>query len=434
MSIIGKLEARIKNLSLTDEKAWNPSLWNFAGSQSLSGENVTESTALTYSAFWNAINLISGTVSTLPLQLLRKDQRKTIIAKEKKLYRVLHDQFNPYMTAQTGRSVLMAHILTWGNGYAEIVRNNYGDVIELWPITPNRVMVEMVNGELVYNIRVDTEDIRLPRSQVLHIPGLGFDGFQGYSIVSMARKSLGLSMAIESFGSLYFGQGTHPGVVVEHPTSLSPESHANLKKSLTEVYSGLGKSHKLMLLEDGMKLQKIGIPPNDSQFLESREFQVLEVARWFNLPPHKLKNLTKASLNNIESEQISYVTDSILPWLVLIEQNYNSQLLNESERYEQNIYTRHNVEGLLRGNAKDRSDYYRTMFNIGVLSIDEIREKEEKDPLGTEFSDEHFVPLNMAPLSMLREMLEKSESLSSQKITQEEKKGKDKNGGDDETK
>lgn len=421
MEFYKKIKKYIKNLSLTDEKAWNPSLWSLAGSQSLSGENVTEATALTYSAVWNAVALIAGTVSTLPLHLLRKDQKKTIFVKEKRLSRIMHDQFNPYMTAQVGREVMMSHVLTWGNGYAEIVRDNYGEIKELWPIQPDRVTIEMVDGRLMYRVRMNIEqDIILPREKVLHIAGLGFDGFQGYSVVAMARKSFGLGMALETFGSLYFGQGTHPGIIVEHPGKLSAQSHANLKQSLTEVHSGLGKSHKLMLLEDGMTMKPIGIPPEDSQFLQSRQFQIPEVARWFNLPPHKLKDLTRASFNNIESEQISFVTDSILPWLVRLEQAYNLQLLNESERYQQNIYTRHNVDGLLRGNAKDRAEYYRIMFNIGTLSINEIRDKEEKDPLDNEFANEHFVPLNMVPISMLREMLEKNNVPQDQKTPAKE--------------
>ena len=300
MGIVGRLP-QIKNLGLNDPKAWNHSLWNLIGSQSLSGENVTEETALTYSAVWSAIGLISGTVSTLPLHVLRKDQKKTLFVTEKKLFRILHDRFNKYMTAQVGREVMTAHVLTWGNCYAEKVKNGYGEIVELWPIAPNRVRMSMENGQLIYWIKVESEEKPLTRDQILHVPGLGFDGFQGYSVISMARKSIGLGMAMESFGSLYFGNGTHPGVIVSHPSKLDPKAHSNLKAALTESYSGLGKAHRLMLLEDGMKLENVGIPPEDSQFLESRQFQIPEIARWFNLPPHKLKDLTRSSFSNIES-------------------------------------------------------------------------------------------------------------------------------------
>lgn len=403
MGILG----RIKALSLTDEKAWGRSLWNLYGSQSLSGETVTEHTALTYSAVFNAISLISGTIGALPCHLMQrkseiKDGRsveKKRVADDRRMYRVLHDQFNPYMTAMAGRECLTAHALAWGNGYAEIVRNGYGEVVELWPITPNRVRPEMRNGKLAYRVRVGSEDVFLQREKVLHVPGLGFDGWQGYSVVSLARKSIGLGMAIETFGALYFGQGTHPGVVVTHPGKLSPQGSSNLNASLATEYGGLGKSHKLMLLEEGMKLEKIGIPPDDSQFLESRQFQIPEIARWFNLPPHKLKDLTKSSFSNIESEQISFVTDSILPWLVRFEQNYNMQLLTDSDKElsgRGRLYFKHIVEGLLRGDAAARGTFYKAMFDVGAMSVNEIRAKEDMDPV--DGGDIHLVPLNMTSL------------------------------------
>jgi HK97 family phage portal protein len=328
----------------------------------------------------------------------RKGEKKRI-ADDRRMYRVLHDEFNPYMTAMAGRECLASHALMWGNGYAEIVRNGYGELTELWPITPDRISPEMKNGALVYRVRVDNKDVYLPREKVLHVPGMGFDGFLGYSVIAMARKSIGLGMALETFGSLYFGQGTHPGVVVSHPMKLSDQASKNLQSSLATEYGGLGKSHRLLLLEEGMKLEKIGIPPEDSQFLESRQFQIPEIARWFNVPPHKLKDLTRSSFSNIESEQISFVTDSILPWLVRLEANYNMQLLTPSDKEYSGrgrLYFKHSVEGLMRADAAARGTYYREMFNIGALSINEIRAFEDKDPV--DGGDVHLVPLNMTTL------------------------------------
>ena len=400
MSFYGRIKRLFLNLGLTDEKAWNPSLWNLYGAQSPSGETVTEHTALTYSAVYNAIALISGTIGALPLHLMQRKEKTKRIADDSRAYSVMHDAANPYMTAMAFRECLMAHILAWGNGYAEIQRNTYGELTALWPITPNRVRPEMAGSQLVYRIQMpDGSPIVLPRSQVLHVAGLGFDGFLGYSVVAMARRSIGLGMAMETFGSRFFGEGTHPGVIVEHPQKLSPEAHSNLKKSLADTYSGLGNSHRLTLLEEGMKFQKIVIDPKASQSLESRQFNIPEIARWFNLPPHKLKDLTKSSFSNIESEQISFVTDSILPWLIRLEQNYNSQLLTESDRQYSGrgrLYFKHNVEGLLRADAAARGTYYREMFNIGAMSINEIRALEDLDPIPG--GDLHLVPMNMQPL------------------------------------
>jgi HK97 family phage portal protein len=400
LNLLGKVKGFFRNLSLTDERAWNTSLWNMLGAQTASGENVTPETALTYSAYYNAISLISGTIGALPLHLMQRKEKSKRIADDRVMYGVLHDAWNPYMTAMAGRECLVSHVLGWGNGYAEKVVNGYGELKALWPITPNRVRPEMREGGLVYRINMPASaDIILPREKVLHVPGLGFDGFMGYSVAAMARKSIGLGMAMETFGSRFFGEGTHPGVIVEHPTKLSPEAHANLKASLAETHSGLGNSHRLMLLEEGMKFQKIVIDPKDSQFLESRQFNIPEIARWFNLPPHKLKDLTKSSFSNIESEQISFVTDSILPWLVRLEQNFNMQLLSDSDREYSGrgrLYWKHIVEGLLRADAAARGTYYKEMFNIGAMSINEIREKEDMDPV--KGGDVHLVPLNMTTL------------------------------------
>ena len=395
MGIISSIRA----LSVTDEKAWDKSLWNLHGSQSVSGENVSEHTVLTLSSVWNAVVLIAGTIGALPCHLMQSKGEKKRIADDRRMYRVLHDEYNPYMTAMAGRECLMAHALLWGNGYAEIVRNGYGELMELWPITPDRIKAEMRNGALVYRIRVANEDIYLPREKVLHVPGMGFDGFNGFLPMMMARKSIGLAMAMETFGALYFGQGTHPGVVVGHPGKLSDPARDNLKNSLAVAHSGLGKSHKLLLLEEGMTIQKLLIENDKSQFLESRVFQIDEVARWFNIPIHKLKEMTKSSFSNIESEQRSFYGDTILPWLVRLEQNYNMQLLTTSDKEfsgRGRLYFKHNAKGILRADTEAQGTFYGGMLDRGVFSINEVRELEDKDPV--EGGDIHLVPLNMTSL------------------------------------
>lgn len=291
------------NLSLKDPKAWNPSLWNHYGSISASGENVTEETALTYSALWNAIVLISGTIGSLPLHLMQRLQNGSRIADNSKLYRVMHDRWNPLITAKVGRQTITAHVLTWGNGYAEKVLNGFGEVIELWPIPPRNVIdIHMTENDLVYEIKIGNETKYLSRRNILHLHGLGFNGFAGYSVVAMARKSIGLAMAMETFGSNLFSQGMHPGAIIKHPNRVKDVK--KMREALSETYAGLGKTHRLMLLEDGMNFEKVGIPPEDSQFIESRQFQIPEIARWFNLPPHKLKDLTKSSFCLPAEEEI----------------------------------------------------------------------------------------------------------------------------------
>jgi len=418
---------RFKNdLSLTDPKAWNPLFWNLLAAQTSSGAKVSEETALTYSAVFCAVNLLAGTVSTLPLRLLREKDRRKLVATQKPAHLVVHTRWNRYMTAQIGREVLAAHVLLWGNGYAEKVYNGMGDLVELWPIPPNKVKPRLEDGELLYDITVGAEIKTLTRAQILHIPGLGFDGFVGYSVVSLARESIGLGMAMEQFGARYFGSGTHPGVIVSHPGKLTEQAHSNLQRSLVEKYSGLGNAHRLLLLEEGMSIANVGVPPEDSQFLESRQFQIPEIARWFNLPPHKLKDLTRSSFNNIESEQISFVIESVLPWLVRFETNFNLQLLTDRE-LKQGYYFKHNVEGLLRGNADARGKLYQVLFGVGAMSPDDIRDKEDLDPLPEGTGNRYFVPLNMIPLDKVDENLEQKQEQSQPqpgKQAPEEKGGK----------
>ena len=408
MSILERIK-KINNLALNDPKAWNPSLWRMAGAISESGEVVTEETALTYSAVWCAINLISGTIASLPLHLMQQQGKNKQIFDQNSLYYLMHDQWNQFMTAMTGRRVSMAHVLSWGNSYAEIVRNRLGDIVQLWPIPPNRVVqIELWDdGNLHYEINVPgSGNIWLPREKVLHVAGLGFDGFMGYSPIAMARKGIGLGMAMETFGSRFFAHGTNPSAVVKHPGQV--KDIKRMREAVSDVYAGLGNTHRIMMLEESMEFQQIGIKPEESQFLESREFQIPEIARWFNLPPHKLKDLTKSSFNNIESEQISYVTDSILPWLVGLEQEYKMQLLMPNQIKRDKLYFKHIVEGILRGNSKDRAEFYRAMISTGVMTPNEAREKEDMNPSSDPKADELWMPTGMIPLSKFEEYLEKN--------------------------
>ena len=387
----------------------------------MSGETVDETTCLTYSAVWNAIVLIAGTIGSLPLHLMQQQGKTKQIAGDDKLYYVMHDQWNPFMTAMAGRECSMAHILTWGNSYAEIVRDGSGNVIRLWPIPPNRVLRYEVrdNGRLWYEINLPDGNVWMPRERILHIPGLGFDGFVGYSPIAMARKSIGLGMAMETFGSRFFSTGMNPSAVITHPNSFKDVKA--VREAMSEVYSGLGNTHRLLLLEEAMNFQQIGIKPEESQFLESRNFQIPEIARWFNLPPHKLKDLTRSSFNNIESEQISFVTDSILPWLIRLEQNYHMQLLTQSQREREKLYFKHVVEGLLRANAKDRADFYKVMIGSTVMTPNEVRALEDMNPSDNPLADELFVMVNMVPLSKLEEYIKNTKTEGNENATPEPK-------------
>ncbi|KKK93156.1 hypothetical protein LCGC14_2695700, partial [marine sediment metagenome] len=231
-----------------------------------------------------------------------------------------------------------------------------------------------------------------PSEKMFHLAGLGFDGRVGYSVISKASESFSLGLAMEEFGSRYFGQGTHLGGLIKHPGRLSPEAKDNLKSSFDNVYKGLTGSHVMGVLEEGMSYEAFGIPPNDSQFLESRVFQVTEVARWFNLPPHKIKDLTRSTFSNIESSQIEFVTDSVRPWLVRWEQVIGWKLLSIIER--RNIFAEYIIEGLLRGDIKTRFEAYAIARANGFMNADQVRAKENMNPTEDGSGKIYNIPLN----------------------------------------
>jgi len=397
MGIFSRMETR--NLSVNNPKAWDRSLWSI-GPQSISGENVNEETALTYSAVWNAVELISSTIAALPLNLMQGSGKTERLADDNNLNRVMHNQWNPYMTAKRGRETQIAHVLTWGNGYAEIVRNGYGAVAELWPIIPERVRPSMKDGKLIYTINMPNgENVDLPYEKVLNLIGPSKDGFTGYSRIGMARKNIGLGMGMETFSAEYFGQGIHPSMAVTMSGSM--KDPVPFKKAFNESYGGLSNAHRVMLLEETQKIEKFSIQPEDAQFIQSKQHHISDIARFFNIPPHKLKDLTKSSFNNIESEDASYLRDRILPDLVDLEQSYDMQLLTQAERSlsgKGRLFFKHNVKGLLRADTAARTALYTAMLDRGVFCIDDVLNLEEMPPLADDLGQKRFVQANMTLL------------------------------------
>jgi len=367
----------------------------FGGSSTDSGVSVTPDTALTYSAVYAAVRCIAESVSSLPLNYYeRLPGGGKMHAKANPLHTLLHDEPNPEMSSLQWREASMAHLLLHGNSYSEIVRDLEGNVVELWPIDPTIVTPKRTeSGELYYELNRGKSFITA--GNMLHIPGLSFDGISGISVIGLARQSIGLSMAIESFGAGYFGRGARPGGVLTFPGQLSPEARQNLRRSFEELHAGGANSHRVALLEAGLKWEAIGVPPDDSQFLQSREFQIIEIARWFNLPPTKLKDLSKTSYNSLEQMEISFVVDTLRPWLVRWEQQLNRKLIRPKDKGS--FFFEFNVEGILRGDQASRYQAYSVGRNWGWLSVNEIRSKENLNPIGPE-GDVYMQPMNMQAL------------------------------------
>ncbi len=381
----------------------------FDGPPASSGVPVNEWNALSYSAVWSAVGQISSTVASLPLKLYKRlpDGGKEPFAGHK-LYELLHDNPNPEMTSFIFREILQAHLLTWGNGYAEVERDFAGRPVALWPIPPDRVdPFRDDRDRLVYRVRSGGRlpDAVIPASDMLHIPGLGFDGMKGYSVIQMARESLGLGLAAERFGGTFFGGGSTFGGFLTHPAKLSPEARQNLTDSLAK-HSGHTRAHRILLLQENMSfVERKGVPPNDAQFLETRTFQIQEVARWFKISPYKLGDLSHATFSNIEHQAIEYLTDTIRPWLVRWEQEINRKLIAPLERRQQ--FVEFSIEGALRGDVASRYSAYAVGRQWGWLSADDVRALENMNPLPKGQGGIYLLPQNMVPADRINEIIDK---------------------------
>jgi len=397
VGLLAKVERR-GSLESPSTSLADPDVWlidALGGGETASGQNINQRNALKLSAVWACTKVISEDVAKLPLPVYRRLERGKERATDHPLYRVLHDEFNAEMSAFNGRRTVEAHVLNWGNGFCEIEQNGRGDVIGLWPLLPDRTHAERVRGRKVIVTRVGSDDIALDAKNVLHIPGLGFDGLRGYSVIAHARQAIGAALAAEEFGARFFGNGAVPGGVIKRRDTLSEEGQARLRRSWNVAHQGLSGAQRIAVLDEGMEYEKIGIPPEDAQFIGMRQHSVEDIIRYYRVPPHKVQHLLHAGVRaNVEAENISYVTDTLQSWLVCWEQEINRTLFGETERAT--LFAEHLIEGLLRGDSAARSTFYQSGINNGWMTPNEAREMENRNPV--EGGDRLFVPLNLVPL------------------------------------
>lgn len=357
-------------------------------------------------AVYSCVRVLSEAVAGLPLHLHRyTDGGSKEKAVDHPLYFVLHDEPNPEMTSFVFRETLMTHLLLWGNAYAQIIRNGKGEVAALYPLMPNRMTVDRDDkGQLYYEYQTSADEarttkggtVRLKQSDVLHVPGLGFDGLVGYSPIAMAKNAIGLAIAAEEYGSKFYANGAAPSGVLEHPGVL--KDPAKLRDSWTQTFGGSSNSNKVAVLEEGVKYTPISIAPNEAQFLETRKFQINEIARIFRVPPHMVGDLEKSSFSNIEQQSLEFVKYTLEPWLVRWEQSMERVLIspNEKSRY----FIKFNVDGLLRGDYQSRMEGYATARQNGWMSANDIRELENLDRIPAEDGgDLYLINGNMTKLA-----------------------------------
>jgi len=369
------------------------STYSFFFGGTASGKTVNERTAMQTTAVYACVRILAETIASLPLNVYQFTDNGKEKAIDHQLYYLLHDEPNPEMTSFVFRETLMSHLLLWGNAYAQIIRDGRGKVLALYPLLPDRMTVDRTtDGQLYYEYRRDTGYVILRPEDILHIPGLGFDGLVGYSPIAMAKNAIGMAIATEEYGGKFFANGASPGGVLEHPGVV--KDPARIRESWNAVYQGSGNAHRIAVLEEGMKFQSIGIPPEQAQFLETRKFQTEEICRIFRVPPHLVANLDKATFSNIEHQSISFVVHTIRPWLVRLEQGMNKALLSPSEKGQ--YFVGFVVDGLLRGDYASRMQGYAIGIQNGFLSPNDVRTLENMNTI--EHGDIYAMNGNMLKL------------------------------------
>lgn len=381
------------------------SAYTFYMGGTTSGKAVTERSAMQMTAVYSCVRILAEAVAGLPLHLYRNtDEGGKEKAIDHPLYLLLHDEPNPEMSSFVFRETLMTHLLLWGNAYAQIIRNGKNEVVALYPLMPNKMSVDRDdNGHLYYTyyrgpdeaIKNKAFAVTLQPSDVLHIPGLGFDGLVGYSPIAMAKNAIGMAIACEEYGAKFFANGAAPGGVLEHPSTIKDPQR--VRESWQSTFGGSGNANKIAVLEEGMKYTPIGISPEQAQFLETRKFQINEIARIFRVPPHMVGDLEKSSFSNIEQQSLEFVKYTLDPWVIRWEQSLMRALLSHTEKKA--YFVKFNLEGLLRGDYQSRMNGYAIGRQNGWMSANDIRELENLDRIPeSEGGDLYLINGNMLPL------------------------------------
>lgn len=365
--------------------------YSFLFGRTTSGKPVNERTAMQTTAVYACVRILAEAIASLPLHVYEyQDDGGKKLVHDHPLYYLLHDEPNPEMTSFVFRETLMSHLLIWGNAYAQIIRDGAGRVLDLYPLLPDKMEVQRDDRGNIYYVYSRNSDenpmfkeygnIKLKAEDVLHIPGLGFDGLIGYSPIAMAKNAVGMTLACEEYGASFFANGANPGGVLEHPGVLKDPS--KVRESWNSVYRGVNNAHKIAVLEEGMKYQQIGIPPEEAQFLETRKFQINEIARLYRIPPHMVGDLDKSSFSNIEQQSLEFVKYTLDPWVIRWEQSLQRSLLLPGEKGK--YFIKLNVDGLLRGDYQSRMNGYAVGRQNGWFSANDIREMENMNPIPDE--------------------------------------------------
>ena len=354
-----------------------------------SGKSVTAQTAIQLSTVYACVRVISETVASLPLGVYEATDDGNLKAGDHPLYHLLHDEPNAEMTSFVFREVMLAHLLLYGNSYSQIIRSGKNTVVGLYPLLPDHMDVDRDSkGNLTYTYTTsDGKTVVIKPQDILHIPGLGFDGIIGYSPIALEKNAIGLGIASEEYGSKFFSNGARPSGILTHPNTVkNPKA---VRESWNSAYGGSSNSNRVAILEEGMTFTPLSIPNNEAQFLETRKFQVDEICRIFRVPPHLVGNLEHATFSNIEHQSIDFAVHTIRPWLVRIEQSMNRALFTDQETGR--FYVQFNIDGLMRGDYKSRMEGYAIARQNGWMSANDIRALENQNPIPKEEGGDSYL-------------------------------------------
>ncbi len=389
-------QSEVRSASLVNPPTW---LTNALGISNTANVAVNNQTSLQLAAVKACVEILSDSIAMLPLNVYQRQNRNGVqiktIATEHPLYDVLHNQTNSIMNSFNYRESAMVQLLYYGNHYALKQWDKSGNIYGLKMLYPWNMKVEMNDqGEIFYQYtdEITKQVFKYPRWMIFHVAGVGFNGLVGMPPIQLMREVLGNGLALQEFSNRYFSNGTNIGVFVTTPKTLTDPAFERLGKQFNEKYSGVQNAHKGgIILEDGADVKRLDVPPEQAQFLESRKFNKNEIATMFRVPPHMIGDLERATFSNIEQQSMDFVQNTLLPWASRWESAINSQLFTRFERSE--YYTKFNLAGLIRGDIETRYRAYAIGRQNGWLSADEIREKEDMNPI--EDISKYLVPANM---------------------------------------
>lgn len=365
------------------------------GPKSAAGVSVSEAGSLKMPAVWRAVNLLASTTAALPLKAYRAGTYDEVSVPAL-------SQPHPDLTGYEVAELRMTHLLLWGNSYAFKVRDRAGRIAQLWPLHPSSIQVGTLSRDRRTSdnptgkvFKVEGDDRQFTSAEILHVPGLGYDGVTGVSPIRLATQAIGLGLAAEEYAAKLYASGSLMSGILQTEQRLAEGQAERLKVGWKQKVSGLSNAHDIAVLDSGAKFQAVSMPATDAQMIESRRFQVSEIARWFGVPPHMLMDTEKSTSwgSGIEQQSIGFIVYTLRPWLVRIEQRLSREVAAPSDS---SVYVKHKVEGLLRGDSTARANFYNTMRQVGAFSANDIRDLEDRPPV--EGGDTYLQPLNMAPL------------------------------------